>query len=775
MRRGLRGGGRRAGPRAPPGGASGQGQDGGREQPADDGGVEQDREGEADADDLQHHQVRRGQRGHDDGQGERGPGEQARGAVQAADHGGRGVGDPFVLLADAGEEEDLVIHGQAEGDAEDERGHEHVRGAGDGEAAQQARSVAFLEDEDQGAETGCQAQGVEQQCREGHDRSPRQGQGQGQERGSGDCQTPGQAGEERSLDVVEDCAGAADEYGCGGGQVAQGPGEVAVGGGVGLAGGRDRQPGAVGRGVGGCRGACGRRAGAASVGAGGRFDPCHALLEGDAPGVGVEVGGVPPGVEVRQHHGGRGDHGAEAVVVAQHRTGFGDGGGGGLDPVVEETDLYAREGSGERQQHDGDADGHESRPPLGGQGQAPPPSQSGGPAPGVRAGTAASAGEHARPVDAGPQDREEGREDDQAGQGREGGDRDAAVGDGAQDGVREDEQRGQGQDDRARGEQHGTARGPQCRAQGGAGFGAGRGLLPVAGEQEEAVVDGEGETERGGDVGRAHRHLGAEGEQPQDGLGSQYGQHADGNGQEGGHRRSEHHEQQQRGQRQGQHFGAELVPLGQPQGFGAGGGLTGDLDLQRAVAPGHPRYEPSGRRRRLPLASAQPHQYQGAAPVRRAQRRRPGLPVGDHPGDGPVGAQAPYQFVALGGRGALLDRPDGAGHAGDEYEVGRGGGETFLQQPVGTGGLGRRGHDPARRQPAVHRRAEPGTGRRQPGGQRQNGPCGPAPGTAHRRDSPFAGRAASLPPLAPCVDRGRARQHIATSSDERPAAPNAGT
>ncbi|GAA0597608.1 hypothetical protein GCM10009534_34960 [Kribbella sandramycini] len=61
----------------------------------------------------------------------------------------------IALFLDAGDEEDLVIHGESVGDAEHQDGRDEVDPAGDGEVAEE---VAALEDEHHGAEGGGEAE-----------------------------------------------------------------------------------------------------------------------------------------------------------------------------------------------------------------------------------------------------------------------------------------------------------------------------------------------------------------------------------------------------------------------------------------------------------------------------------------------------------------------------------------------------------------------------------------------------------------------------------------
>src|SRR5580700_5989819 len=131
----------------PPVGAAGQVHEGGDEDGAQEEGVEQHGSGQADADladDLLAGQDERAE--HQDHDGGGGDDDPAGGGLAGAD---RLVvvagGDPF--LADPGDQEDLVIHGQAEQDRDHQHGQERFDRPGLAEV-KQPQAPAVLEDGD---------------------------------------------------------------------------------------------------------------------------------------------------------------------------------------------------------------------------------------------------------------------------------------------------------------------------------------------------------------------------------------------------------------------------------------------------------------------------------------------------------------------------------------------------------------------------------------------------------------------------------------------------
>src|SRR5918997_33409 len=150
---------------------------GGRdEEDADDGGVHEDGDGQAEADGLGEYDTgkREGAGDDDDDRGCRG--DDAGGRDEALGDARRVRVAVLVGLADAGEQEDLVVHRDPEDRAEHEYGERRVHEAQRREV-QQAREVAVLEDEDDGAVAGGEAQDVDDDGLQGEqDRAEREEQ-----------------------------------------------------------------------------------------------------------------------------------------------------------------------------------------------------------------------------------------------------------------------------------------------------------------------------------------------------------------------------------------------------------------------------------------------------------------------------------------------------------------------------------------------------------------------------------------------------------------------
>ena len=138
-----------------------------------------------------------------------GGGDDAAAALQADGDGEVAVAGLVVHLLDAGEQEDLVVHREPEGEDEDEHRHPQVEGA-DGVEAEEPGEVSFLEDPDQGAEAGAEAEDVHDDGLDRHD--DRAGHEEQQHEGGGDDHEGGQreAFAEPGLDVDELGGDAAD-------------------------------------------------------------------------------------------------------------------------------------------------------------------------------------------------------------------------------------------------------------------------------------------------------------------------------------------------------------------------------------------------------------------------------------------------------------------------------------------------------------------------------------------------------------------------------------
>ena len=308
-------------------------------------------------------------------------------------------------------------------------------------------------------------------------------------------------------------------------------------------------------------------------------------------------------------------------------------------------------------------------------------------------------------VDAVAEERQESRQHDHRARRRQGGDGDAGVGERAQEGEREHQQGGEGG---AHGEAAEHDRAPcrlhrphdrrlRCQPVGH--------LLPVAGNDEQAVVDRQGQAHGGGQVEGEDRDLGEAGDHPQGEEAAQDRQHPEGEGQRGGHPAPEHQDQQHEGDRNcdelcspqvGLDLGADLPEhLGEaadPHGDDGVVELQGGRELLDAVAD-------------LVVVPADPGQHQGLAGVVRAKRgRRPERPVGNRLGD-VGGAGEPL------GHGSCLGRHrrgvDGAGLGRDQqHQVGGVGVEDTVQLALGPGRGRARVVEAARAQVLGHAAAE---------------------------------------------------------------------
>ena len=112
---------------------------------ADERRVHQHREGEADAEQLDEADARRGEGEEHDREQRGGRGDDAAGALEPDGDRLVVVAGAVVLLLDAGQQEHLVVHRQAEGDAEHQDRRGRVEGAGRREV-EEPGEVALLED-----------------------------------------------------------------------------------------------------------------------------------------------------------------------------------------------------------------------------------------------------------------------------------------------------------------------------------------------------------------------------------------------------------------------------------------------------------------------------------------------------------------------------------------------------------------------------------------------------------------------------------------------------
>ncbi len=542
--------------RRPPVPPARQAHEGGDEGAADHEGVDEDGEGEAEAEQLDEPDLGGPEGDEHDGDQQRGRGHDPTGALEAHGHRAAVVAGPVVLLLDARQQEHLVVHGEAEGDAEHQDRRRGVRGA-DGGEVEDAGQVPVLEHPDHGAEGRRQAEHVQQEGLERDDDGAEQ-QEQQHEGGHGD------QGEGHGHRVEEGRLGV-DELGgqAGHGHVGEGGLGVADPLDEGLALGRvrldlgdDREVGGVGPGeplrqqrV------RAEQAGSVGVDAGGGVDAGDVVeaRQAQRPLVdGRSGGGCGRVADARGDDGGRpGLDGGE--LVADHVGGLAHGRVGGQHPVVGQPELDAQERQAEEQQ-DGDHRGrHGDRAGHDGGRRAVP-------GPGLdRPGLAAAP--DGQGVDAPADDRQEGGQDrDRVEPGQE-GDGHARVGEGAQEAEGEHQEGEQRHGHRPGREGHGPARGADGAVDGHGRLVAAVELLPVPGHDEEGVVDGQAEAHGRRQVQREHRHVC----EPVDRLEHEERRHhrqgAHGQGEQRGDHAPEDEQEQQQRDRDGDQLGPHEVGL----------------------------------------------------------------------------------------------------------------------------------------------------------------------------------------------------------------------
>jgi hypothetical protein len=350
-------------------------------------------------------------------------------------------------------------------------------------------------------------------------------------------------------------------------------------------------------------------------------------------------------------------HGPGAGALRQH-------------PVVRLTELDAEERRAEEEEqgHDGGGDGdgtaHDGR-------RHPVPEA--GP---VRARRTVEE-RHPPGVDPPSEDREQRREAEHRHRGGHHHDRDAGVGEGPQEvhGEHEQGRERDGDDQRREGDRatcgldrahHRVVR--LCPP---------THLLPEAGDDEQAVVDGEAEAERRRDVDREDRHVGHLRDREEREEGPEHGQGPDEERQQGGHEGAEDEHQQHEGDRHGDRLRLRQVPLDGRADLPEHLGLAADLDAdgaprrhtgERLADLGHDLLD------RLVLAGdAAEHEGAVAFPARQRVAGH-GLPA-----DGPVGDDV---VDARGGE-ALLERSTRCGCTGiGDRAAGRGDEEDHVGLPL---------------------------------------------------------------------------------------------
>ena len=188
--------------RRPPVGPAGEAHEGGDERRPDEEGVDQDGEREADPEQLDDRHLGGRDPREDDREEQRRRGHDPARLRQADPHRLLVVPVEVVLLLDAREQEDLVVHGEPERDAEHEDRREDVDAPGRREA-EQIREVTLLEDPDHRAERRGQAEHVEQERLHRHEQAAGHQEEQ-QERGERDeAERPRQHREHGGLGVDE--------------------------------------------------------------------------------------------------------------------------------------------------------------------------------------------------------------------------------------------------------------------------------------------------------------------------------------------------------------------------------------------------------------------------------------------------------------------------------------------------------------------------------------------------------------------------------------------
>ena len=295
--------------------------------------------------------------------------------------------------------------------------------------------------------------------------------------------------------------------------------------------------------------------------------------------------------------------------------------------VVRRAELHPQERRAEQQQDGDDAEGDGDRPTHHARRHAVPEA--------VLLALGAATAEHPQGVDAVADDGEQRRQGDDRRHHRQQHDGDAGVGERPQEVLREDEQRR---------ERHGDGEGadgdrPACRLDrphdrllDGAPVAQ---LLPVAGDDEQAVVDGEAEPERGGQVDGVDRDVGQRAHDVQRQERAEHGEHADEQRQRRGEETAEHEHEQQQRDRDGDALRSAEVALDRLGDVGEHRLGPADADVQAGDGVAldgvaHVGHDLLGRR----FVVVDAHEHEGGVAIGVAERRRAAeAPVRRHLGD----------------------------------------------------------------------------------------------------------------------------------------------
>ena len=166
-------------------------------------GIDQHRDGEAKPDHLHDEHAREGEGAEDDDHDQGGAGDDRAGVGQRVADAALRIAGFEIDGAHPGEQENLVIHAQAEQDAEDDERHGDRHDPGAAGQAEQFRAVAELEHQDDHAIAGGDGQQVQHQrlgCRQWRPEKEQQ-RDRGKAQHQGDRQRIGGAG--RGVEILQ--------------------------------------------------------------------------------------------------------------------------------------------------------------------------------------------------------------------------------------------------------------------------------------------------------------------------------------------------------------------------------------------------------------------------------------------------------------------------------------------------------------------------------------------------------------------------------------------